>query len=97
MQYSPEVFGTDYYEFRPQRWMDDAKLNRAFIAFARGTRNCIGLGNAFLPEASIAHVCVSQKGYGTQIDGQNVSNIATQIRCLLRTARPYVADVRDNA
>ncbi|KAH3903697.1 hypothetical protein HBI56_213780 [Parastagonospora nodorum] len=42
MHYSPEVFGIDYYEFRPQRWIDDPKLNRAFIAFARGTRNCIG-------------------------------------------------------
>ncbi|KAK3307386.1 cytochrome P450 [Chaetomium strumarium] len=28
--------------FRPQRWLDDPSIGRAFIAFARGTRNCIG-------------------------------------------------------
>lgn len=28
--------------FVPQRWLDDPRLDRAFIGFARGTRNCIG-------------------------------------------------------
>lgn len=30
------------YEFRPQRWIDNPRLDRAVIGFARGTRNCIG-------------------------------------------------------
>jgi cytochrome P450 len=29
-------------EFIPQRWIDNPRLDRAFIGFARGTRNCIG-------------------------------------------------------
>ncbi|KAI2618667.1 cytochrome P450 [Hypomontagnella submonticulosa] len=37
----PEVFENPY-EFRPQRWIDDPKLTRSFIAFARGSRNCVG-------------------------------------------------------
>ena len=37
----PNVF-EDPYEFRPQRWIDNPKLSRSFIAFARGSRNCVG-------------------------------------------------------
>lgn len=29
-------------KFAPQRWIDNPRLDRAFIGFARGTRNCIG-------------------------------------------------------
>lgn len=36
-----EVF-EDPLEFRPQRWIDNPKLSRAFVAFSRGTRNCVG-------------------------------------------------------
>lgn len=32
----------DPYEFCPQRWIDNPKLSRSFIAFSRGSRNCIG-------------------------------------------------------
>ncbi|KAI0179038.1 cytochrome P450 [Hypoxylon sp. FL1284] len=42
---NPEAF-VDPYEFRPQRWIDNPKLHRAFIGFARGTRNCIGMNFA---------------------------------------------------
>ncbi|KAI4116926.1 MAG: hypothetical protein LQ345_002744 [Seirophora villosa] len=38
---NPEVFDSPY-DFRPQRWIDNPRLDRAFIGFARGTRNCIG-------------------------------------------------------
>ena len=37
----PEVF-EEPYKFRPQRWIDNPKLSRAFIAFSRGSRNCVG-------------------------------------------------------
>ena len=37
----PDVF-EDPYEFRPQRWIDNPKLGRTFIAFSRGSRNCVG-------------------------------------------------------
>jgi cytochrome P450 len=37
----PDVF-EDPWEFRPQRWIDHPELDKAFIGFARGSRNCIG-------------------------------------------------------
>lgn len=38
---NPDAF-EDPYRFEPQRWLDNPRLDRAFIGFARGTRNCIG-------------------------------------------------------
>jgi cytochrome P450 len=39
---NPSAFGEDAYEFRPQRWIANPKLNRYFHGFARGARNCVG-------------------------------------------------------
>jgi cytochrome P450 len=39
---NPDVF-EDPYEFRPQRWIDNPKLSRAFMGFSRGTRSCVGM------------------------------------------------------
>ncbi|KAF5026931.1 hypothetical protein F66182_961 [Fusarium sp. NRRL 66182] len=38
---NPEAFESPL-EFRPQRWIDNPKLNRSFIGFSRGSRNCVG-------------------------------------------------------
>jgi cytochrome P450 len=38
---NPEVFD-DPYEFRPQRWIDNPKIGRAFLGFSRGSRSCLG-------------------------------------------------------
>ena len=38
---NPDVFENPY-DFRPQRWIDNPRLDKGFIGFARGTRNCIG-------------------------------------------------------
>lgn len=37
-----EAVFADADKFVPQRWIDNPRLDRAFIGFARGTRNCIG-------------------------------------------------------
>ncbi|EQB51421.1 hypothetical protein CGLO_09036 [Colletotrichum gloeosporioides Cg-14] len=42
---NPEAF-EDPHEFRPQRWIDNPRLDKGFIGFARGTRNCIGMNFA---------------------------------------------------
>ncbi|KAI9664637.1 MAG: hypothetical protein M1821_006083 [Bathelium mastoideum] len=42
---NPEVF-SDPHVFRPQRWIENPRLDKAFIGFARGTRNCIGMNFA---------------------------------------------------
>ena len=39
---SAAAFGPDAYAFRPQRWIDDPKIGRSFLGFARGARNCVG-------------------------------------------------------
>ncbi|KAH0383204.1 MFS general substrate transporter, partial [Aureobasidium melanogenum] len=41
----PKVF-VDPYEFRPQRWIDDPKISRAFLGFSRGARSCLGMNLA---------------------------------------------------
>ncbi|KAM0133544.1 hypothetical protein ACHAPC_006871 [Botrytis cinerea] len=56
---NPDVF-EDPYEFRPQRWIDDPRLDKAFIGFARGTRNCIGMNFARL-EMSLVLAAIIQK------------------------------------
>jgi cytochrome P450 len=45
--YDSEVFGPDVAEFRPERWLDSDKeklmeMNRHFLGFGLGARNCIG-------------------------------------------------------
>ncbi|KAI0485715.1 cytochrome P450 CYP682H1 [Xylaria cf. heliscus] len=37
------AFGPDAYDYRPQRWIDNPKLARYFLGFARGARNCVGM------------------------------------------------------
>lgn len=32
----------DPYAFRPQRWIDNPKIARAFLGFSRGSRSCLG-------------------------------------------------------
>ncbi|KAI8626385.1 cytochrome P450 [Xylariaceae sp. FL1651] len=36
----------DPYEFRPQRWIDNPKIARAFLGFSRGSRSCLGMNLA---------------------------------------------------
>ncbi|KAL2863960.1 cytochrome P450 [Aspergillus lucknowensis] len=54
-----EVF-EDPLAFRPQRWIDNPRLDRAFIRFARGTRNCIGM-NFARQELSIVLATIVRK------------------------------------
>ncbi|KAL7787160.1 cytochrome P450 [Trichoderma ceciliae] len=42
---NPKVF-KDPYEFRPQRWIDNPEISRAFMGFSRGSRGCVGMGLA---------------------------------------------------
>jgi cytochrome P450 len=39
---NPKAFGPDPYAFRPQRWIDQPNLNKYFLGFSRGSRNCVG-------------------------------------------------------
>lgn len=41
IQMDPVIF-QDPYEWRPERWIDDPKLDRYLLAFSRGSRMCLG-------------------------------------------------------
>lgn len=44
--FNENVFGTDAWEFRPERWLEsDARnhvMDKAMINFGAGTRTCVG-------------------------------------------------------
>ncbi|KAF2843056.1 cytochrome P450 [Patellaria atrata CBS 101060] len=42
---NPEVF-QDPFEFIPERWIENPRLDKSLIAFAKGTRNCLGMNLA---------------------------------------------------
>jgi cytochrome P450 len=41
IHHDPNVFENPR-EFQPQRWIDNPRLDRAFMGFSRGPRGCIG-------------------------------------------------------
>lgn len=48
--HAPEIFRQPL-EFRPERWLDTnpdlERINRFYVPFSRGTRNCIGINLAY--------------------------------------------------
>ena len=46
LQHDPCVWGDDVEDFRPERWLESpertAELQKAFLPFSAGSRNCIG-------------------------------------------------------
>ncbi|PWY70505.1 cytochrome P450 family protein [Aspergillus heteromorphus CBS 117.55] len=46
----PEIWGPDFEEFRPERWLDEnaSNLKRFFFAFGGGSRTCIGRNISWL-------------------------------------------------
>lgn len=50
IQMDPVIFQNPH-EWRPERWIEDPKLDRYLLAFSRGSRMCLGYGN-FPPSPS---------------------------------------------
>uniref|UniRef100_A0A8R1Y8P0 Cytochrome P450 n=1 Tax=Pristionchus pacificus TaxID=54126 RepID=A0A8R1Y8P0_PRIPA len=49
LQMDEEIWGDDEEEFRPERWLEDATVDRAaFLAFGGGPRICIGMKQALI-------------------------------------------------
>ena len=46
MHYDPNIFPSPT-SFRPERWIENPHLNKYLIAFARGSRQCIGINLAY--------------------------------------------------
>lgn len=43
---NPEIF-PEPLDFRPERWLENEKLNRYLNPFSRGTRQCLGINLAY--------------------------------------------------
>ncbi|KAG9516228.1 cytochrome P450, partial [Aureobasidium melanogenum] len=62
---NPDLWGEDVYSFRPERWLDESNFkgaaNRdAFMAFAKGPRNCIGQELAMLETKMMLAMTIRQ-------------------------------------
>ncbi|KAG9729122.1 cytochrome P450, partial [Aureobasidium melanogenum] len=65
---NPDLWGEDVYSFRPERWLDESNskgaANRdAFMAFAKGPRNCIGQELAMLETKMMLAMTIRQFGF----------------------------------
>ncbi|KAK6755821.1 hypothetical protein RB195_014295 [Necator americanus] len=57
LHHSPEVWGEDADEFRPERWMDKERPVAAWLSFGLGPRQCIGMRLARMEEKLVlAHL-----------------------------------------
>ncbi|MCJ1268629.1 hypothetical protein MMC22_008517 [Lobaria immixta] len=43
---NPDIF-SEPYEFRPERWLENPKLDRYLLTFSKGTRMCLGMNLAY--------------------------------------------------
>jgi hypothetical protein len=63
---NPKIWGEDVYTFRPERWLvDDSETKNpadrdAFMAFAKGPRNCIGQELAMLELKMVLAMTIRQ-------------------------------------
>lgn len=46
IHYDPTVF-PDPTAFRPERWLENPRLDKYLVAFSRGSRQCIGINLAY--------------------------------------------------
>jgi cytochrome P450 len=46
IHYDPEIF-PDPETFRPERWLENPRLDKYLVAFSRGSRQCIGINLAY--------------------------------------------------
>ena len=63
---NPKIWGEDVYSYRPERWLvDETQTNNpadrdAFMAFAKGPRNCIGQELAMLELKMVLAMTIRQ-------------------------------------
>lgn len=46
IHYNPTIY-PDPTAFRPERWLEDPRLDRYLVAFSRGSRQCVGINLAY--------------------------------------------------
>jgi cytochrome P450 len=61
---NPAIWGSDVHSFHPERWLTDSSQNPAdrdaFMAFAKGPRNCIGQELAMLELKMVLAMTIRQ-------------------------------------
>lgn len=54
IQTVPEYFPSPN-EFRPERWIENPRLDQYLLAFSKGSRICLGYGFALLPHHNLVY------------------------------------------
>ncbi|PKK53600.1 hypothetical protein CI102_1839 [Trichoderma harzianum] len=71
----PEVWGADFEEFRPERWLEresSGELKRFFFAFGGGTRTCIGKNISWLEIGKLVATLVMRYDFQL-VDDANIT------------------------
>lgn len=70
---NPTIFPSPH-EFRPERWLENPRLDRYLVSFSKGSRQCLGMNLAY-SELYLALACIfrqyglrDQKNMGGQIE-----------------------------
>lgn len=90
---APE-YAPDPYAFRPQRWIDNPKIGRAFLGFGRGSRNCVGMNLARKEMAMILATLFRKYGLDRgQTDRPTVGLYDTERKRDIDPTRDYIIPV----
>lgn len=61
---NPEIFPSPY-EFRPERWLENAEFEKFLVSFSKGSRQCLGIDLAY---AEI-YICIASIFWGFEGPG----------------------------
>jgi cytochrome P450 len=56
------------YEFNPQRWLDNPRLDKYMVSFSKGTRQCVGINLAYA-ELYTTLACIFRRYGGPESEG----------------------------
>ncbi|KAH0499247.1 hypothetical protein TgHK011_006452 [Trichoderma gracile] len=80
IHHAPEIWGPDYEEFKPERWLgeDASHLRRFFFAFGGGTRTCIGKNISWLEMDKLVSTLLMRYNFEL-VDEANISDVCSTL------------------